>query len=213
MIEEDKVTLTRQRAELVESLATPLSVEDRVRIQGELSIVNAKIKALNTTAAAQLKAEADRRKVQGLAEAQANAARARSSTAHRDRPIVPSVPRVADPAWLHEPPKYEQHHYRDDLACPACGTDSSAGCIANGTASDDDPAQSAAIDAWIFAVLQRGGVKVRRARDGALNLFDAPAKWVAIFDALSAGIRAAARGEELPEITAEPKVKTKTKKR
>lgn len=21
------------------------------------------------------------------------------------------------------------HHYRDDLACPACGTDSSVGCI------------------------------------------------------------------------------------
>lgn len=44
MIEqEDKVELTRRRAELVESLATPLSAEDRVRIQGELSVVNAKI--------------------------------------------------------------------------------------------------------------------------------------------------------------------------
>lgn len=76
MIEEDKVTLARTRAELVEKLAAPLSAEDRVRVQGELSIVNAKIKALNTTEAARLKAAADRRKVAGLAEAQANTARA-----------------------------------------------------------------------------------------------------------------------------------------
>lgn len=75
---EDKVSLAQRRAELVESLATPLSVEDRVCIQGELSVVNAKIKALNTTSAAQLKAAADRRKVAGLAEAQANATRARA---------------------------------------------------------------------------------------------------------------------------------------
>jgi hypothetical protein len=76
MIEEDKVTLTHMRADLVENLATPLSIEDRARVQGELSIVNAKIKVLNTTQAARLKAEADRRKVAGLAEAQANAHRA-----------------------------------------------------------------------------------------------------------------------------------------
>jgi len=75
---EDKVALTRQRAELVDSLATPLSVEDRVRVQGELSVVNAKIKALNTLEAAQLKAAADRRKVAGIAEAKANSARARA---------------------------------------------------------------------------------------------------------------------------------------
>ena len=24
----------------------------------------------------------------------------------------------------------EQHHYMDDVACPACGTDSTAGCFA-----------------------------------------------------------------------------------
>lgn len=76
--EEDKVSLTRKRVELVESLATPLPPEERVRIQGEISVINAKLKALNTTAAAQLKAAADRRKVAGLAEAQANAARARA---------------------------------------------------------------------------------------------------------------------------------------
>ena len=76
--EEDKVSLTRKRAELVESLATPLPLEARVRSQGELSVINAKIKALNTTSAAQLKAAADRRKALGLAEAQANAARARA---------------------------------------------------------------------------------------------------------------------------------------
>ena len=183
MINEDKVELSRKRAELVENLTTPLALEERVRIQGELSVINARIKAMNTTAAARLKAAADRRKVAGMAEAQSNAARARANVDL-------------------------QHHYRDDLACPACGTDSSAGCIANGAASDDDPAQRAAIDAWIARVLQRGGVKVRRARDGALDLLDAPAKWVALVDALCAGIHAAARGEELPEITAaEPKTK------
>jgi len=93
--EENKVTLTRRRAELVESLSAPLSNEDRVRVQGELSVVNAKIKAINTTTAAQLKAAADRRKVVGLAEAQANAARAvtraqakinGSGTTHDDEP-------------------------------------------------------------------------------------------------------------------------------
>ena len=78
MIEEDKVSLTRQRVELVESLATPLPPEERVRIQGEISVLNAKLKALNTTSAAQLKATADRRKAAGLAEARANATRARA---------------------------------------------------------------------------------------------------------------------------------------
>lgn len=79
MIEqEDKVELTRKRAELVELLATPLSNDDRIRVQGELSLINARIKAINTTAAAQAKAAADRRKVAGLAEAHANAARARA---------------------------------------------------------------------------------------------------------------------------------------
>lgn len=74
---EDKVTLARKRAELIEGLnSAPLSTEDRVRLQGELSITNAKIKALNTISAARLKADADRRKIAGLAEAQANAARA-----------------------------------------------------------------------------------------------------------------------------------------
>lgn len=172
---EDKVELSRKRAELVESLAGPLPVEERVRIQGELSIVNAKIKALNTTTAAQLKAVADRRKVAGLTEAQANAARAR---ARLDRQLNGNG-----------------------------GADE---------AVDDDPGQTAAIDAWIVAVLQRGGIKVHRARDGGLDLLDAPAKWVAIFDALCAGIHAAARGAELPEIAApEPKAltpKTKTKR-
>ncbi len=78
IVQEDKVSLSRRRAELVTSLTGTLSVEDRVRIQGELSLINAKIKAQNTTQAAQLKAAADQRKVAGLAEAQANAARARA---------------------------------------------------------------------------------------------------------------------------------------
>jgi hypothetical protein len=75
---EDKVALVRRRTEFVERLGTPLSIEDRTRIQGELSVINAKIKALNSTLAAQLKAAADQRKAAGLAEAQSNAARARA---------------------------------------------------------------------------------------------------------------------------------------
>jgi hypothetical protein len=78
MIEEDKVALTHRRAKLVTSLAGPLSAEARVHIQGELSILNARIKALNTTQAAQLKAHADQRRVAGLAEAQANTTRYRT---------------------------------------------------------------------------------------------------------------------------------------
>ena len=74
--EEDKVSLTRKRVELVERLAAASPPEELIRIQGELRVINAKIKAINTTAAAQLKAAADRRKVAGMAEAQANAARA-----------------------------------------------------------------------------------------------------------------------------------------
>lgn len=78
VIEEDKVALAHKRAELVEILKAPLPNEERVRIQGELSIINAKIKAINTTAAAQLKADADRRKVASLAAAQTNIAAARA---------------------------------------------------------------------------------------------------------------------------------------
>lgn len=87
--QEDKVELSRKRAELVELSLQPLPAEERVRVQGELSVINAKIKALNTMAAARLKADADRRKAVGLAEAQANAARARAKihgTAAQDDP-------------------------------------------------------------------------------------------------------------------------------
>jgi hypothetical protein len=167
---EDKVTLARRRAELVECLAGPLPAEERVSIQGELSVVNAKIKALNTTEAAKLKAAADRRKVAGLAEAQANAGRARANL--------------------------------------AIGADDP------GDAEDDDPAQTAAIDAWIVAVLQRGGVKssyIRGNLSAARFDFEAPPKWAAIIAALRAGIHATARGEELPEVTApEPKAKKRS---
>jgi len=169
-MKEDKMTLTRKRAELVESLASPLPIEERARIQGELSVVNAKIKALNTTEAAQLKAAADRRRAAGLAEAQANAARARAHLNGSGAPLYVSA---------------------DEL-------------------EDDDPAQTKAIDAWIVAVLQRGGVKVHRAKDGALDLLDAPAKWVAIIQALCDGVHAAARGEELPEITSASKTRKRS---
>jgi hypothetical protein len=117
--EEDKSALTRRRVELMGSLATPLSVEDRIRIQEELRIINAKI---------------------------------------------------------------------------------------------NDLGQTAAIDAWIDAVLRRSGVKVRRTSDGNLDLLDTPAKWVAIVDALCSGIYAAARGQELPEVTTAPKEKRKRRR-
>lgn len=167
---EDKVLLARKRAELIEGLnSAPLSTEDRVCLQGELSITNAKIKALNTTEAARLKATADRRKVAGLVEAQANTARARAN------------------AGLHD-------------ETPSDGDD------------DDDPAQTAAIDAWITTVLADSGVKVRRTRDG-LDFGDIPAKWLVVLQRLRTGIHAAARGEELPEADAEtvepPKAKVK----
>lgn len=74
--EEDKVSLSRKRAELIEVLAATTLPTELIRIQGELRVINAKIKAINTTAAAQLKAAADRRKVTGLAEFQAHTARA-----------------------------------------------------------------------------------------------------------------------------------------
>lgn len=167
---EDKVTLARKRAELVEKLTKPLSIEDRNSIQAELTALNAQIKALNTTEAAKLKAAADRRKAAGLAEAQANAARARVHLNGSGAPLYVSA---------------------DEL-------------------DDDDPGQTAAIDAWIVAVLQRGGVKVHRAKDGNLDLVDAPAKWVAIIQALCGGVHAAARGEELPEVTSAPKTRKRS---
>src|SRR4029077_5874946 len=76
--QEDKVSLTHQRAELITHLAGELPPEVRFDIQGKLSIINAKLKALNTMQAAQLKTAADQRRIAGRAEAQANAARARN---------------------------------------------------------------------------------------------------------------------------------------
>jgi hypothetical protein len=55
-------------------------------------------------------------------------------------------------------------------------------------------------------------VKARRASDGNLDLLDAPAKWVTIVDALCSGIYAAIRGQELPEVTAAPKEKRKSRR-
>lgn len=104
--EENKVELARERAELVETLATSLALEERVRIQGELSVINARIKALNTTAAARLKAAADRRKIGGLAEAQANAARARAKIGGDESDDAPDeadddpAQAVAIDAWI-----------------------------------------------------------------------------------------------------------------
>jgi hypothetical protein len=201
MIKEDKVTLARKRAELVERLMTPMSTEERIRLQGELSILNAKIKALNTTSAAQLKAAADRRKAAGFAEAQSNVARARVNADF-------------------------QHHYHDDLACPACGTDSSVGCIV----SEQFPstAATAVIDGWIDAVFLRHDIDFSRDAKGRLMVTNDPRvrapmekPLAAAIELLVAGIYAAARGQELPELPSNPSVegryvpkqKPKTKKR
>jgi hypothetical protein len=169
MIDEDKVSLAHQRAELIDKLGSAtLSPVERVRFQGDLSVINAKIKAQNTTQAAQLKAAADRRKAAGLAEAQANAARARANAG---------------------------------LAPTAASADED---------DDDDPGQTAAIDAWITTVLGDSGVKVKRTRAG-LDFGDVPAKWLVVLQRLSAGIHAAARGQERPE--ADMPAPPKTKKR
>ena len=172
---DDKVALTLKRAELIDSLKPTLSPEERVRVQGELSLVNARIKAINTISAAQAKAIADRKRVSGLAEANANAARASANAG-----LV--------------------HHYRDDLACPACGTDSTVGCIAGSDDDDDDdPGQTSAIDSWIDAVLLRHDVDFTRTPEGELSLDVAP-KWAAVIGTLVDGVYAAARGQELPDL-------------
>lgn len=78
-VTEDKTQLAVRRCELIDLLNTQLSAERRVAIQTELSAINAKIKLINTMTAARLKADADKRKIAGLAEAANNAARARSN--------------------------------------------------------------------------------------------------------------------------------------
>jgi hypothetical protein len=196
MIEEDKVALSRLRADLVESLAAPLSNEDRVRVQGELSVINARIKALNTTEAARLKALADRRRVAGLAEAQSNAARAAIKGPGSWPSSAPGEPGYGDPI--------NKQSVADRAGTP--GDDN----------EDDDPGQTAAIDGWIDAVLVRHDVDFTRGRvDGALTI-DAPPKWDAVLGALIDGIYAAARGQELPPLPREaprPARASKSKKR
>lgn len=179
LIEEDKLSLTSKRAELVERLATPLlPPEDRVRVQGEISVLNARIKALNTTAAAQLKAAADRRKAAGLAEAQANAARARANL---------NGGAIAEP--IDDEPE------------------------------DDDPGQTAAIDGWIDAVLLRHDVDFARDAKGTLMVTSDPSRahvpqnLAAAIELLVAGVYAAARSQELPDLPSEaPKPAAKPKK-
>jgi hypothetical protein len=78
-VKEDKTTLLRQRAELVQQLSTPIGPGERLHVQNTLSVVNAKIKELNTIEAAQQKTTAVQRRAAGLAEAQANAQRARAN--------------------------------------------------------------------------------------------------------------------------------------
>jgi len=90
---EDKTTLAKRRAELVALLATPMSPGERASCQSELSVINATIKALNTTEAAQLKAAADRRKAAGLAEFHANLTR---SQATAGEVAVPEMRKLED---------------------------------------------------------------------------------------------------------------------
>jgi len=194
----DKKELTRRRAERIESLSTQLSPQDRVHVQGELSLINAQIKAINTAAAAKLKADADRRKVVGLAEAQANAARARANTGLRPAPDT-----APD----------QQHHYRDDRACPACGTDSSVGCVV-GSDEDDDPGQTSAIDSWVDSVLLRHDVDFARAAKGHVRVLnDSGPHSGAAIELLVKGIYAAARGQELPDLPAPAKTAVKMVKK
>jgi hypothetical protein len=82
---EDKVKLAQKRAELVTSLSK-LPPDQHARIQSELRMVNAQIKAINTSEAMKLKAAADQRRAAGLAEQHANTMRARSKIGLVDPP-------------------------------------------------------------------------------------------------------------------------------
>lgn len=73
---EDKLSLTNKRITLIESLGKPMSPDKREQIQAQLRVINAQLKALHTTEAAQLKAAADRRRAAGMEQAQADTARA-----------------------------------------------------------------------------------------------------------------------------------------
>lgn len=42
--------------------------------------------------------------------------------------LVPLAPLSHRATWAKKPTEFD-HHYREDLACPACGTDSSVGCV------------------------------------------------------------------------------------
>lgn len=72
----EKQALKDKRVALIKRLEKPMSPDERERLQGDLRLVNAQLKALHTTEAAQLKAAADRRKAAGMAEQHANTQRA-----------------------------------------------------------------------------------------------------------------------------------------
>lgn len=159
---EDKAALARKRVELVARLVAPMPTEELVRTQAELSLINAKLKVLNTTEAARQKADADRRRVAGLAQAQANAARALAKV---------------------------------------------GGSLPEDEPEDDDPGQTATIDGWIDAVLLRHDVEFARDAKGGLMVTNDPARsapmpqnQAATIELLVAGIYAAARGQELPDL-------------
>ena len=212
-MEEDKVTLTRTRAELIESLG-PASPADRVRIQGELSIINAKIKALNTMEAATNKIAADQRKAAGLAEAQMNAQRAvaRAQAKH-------GTPASSAPRRVGSSVEASITNGRRTFAGPGVlhgGADGGHAFWSDGDDGDDDPGQTSVIAGWVDAVLLRHDVDFTRNAEGDLfltsdrsqlpkNLFDT-------IDMLIAGLYAAARGDELPDLPALPKETSKAPK-
>jgi hypothetical protein len=71
-----KTELAVLRVELIAKLDAAVSVGSREEVQADLGLVNARIKQLNVDAAWQAKATADAKKARGMAEQQANLARA-----------------------------------------------------------------------------------------------------------------------------------------
>lgn len=171
---EEKQALKDKRVALIKRLEKAMSPDDRDGIQAELRLVNAQLKALHTTEAAQLKAAADRRKAAGMAEQHANTQRA--------------IERAKTKAQGSPPPVDDE----DD--------------------DDEDPGQTGAIDGWIDALLLRHDIEFTRNVRGLAVLADVPRNVTAAIELLIAGVNAAARGQELPDLPERPKIEPKAAK-
>lgn len=101
-----KPELETLRGAHLRALAGNLTATKRAAIQAELSLVNGQIKHLNIEQARQLKADADRRRAEGLAIHQASTARAIAklveTTAPREE--IPSFPPEAKTLLIAPPP-------------------------------------------------------------------------------------------------------------